>query len=326
MIAFERLGVVLKNGEPVYGGATTAKFNAGMAVKNDKVHMLYRYAEQLEDTSDVYKSPYAVDHICHATLTLDGELLSDDETPVIKCDTKYDSTGCQDPRIVYFEGEYYIFYCGWDINTAPKGEGTPRPMIAKTKDFVTYEKLGVVALNDKDHFIFPARINGEIAFVHRVQPDIQIDYFDSFEDIVNPDMWQAYGKEKSTVMKSEQPFEGQKIGGGVPPIKTDEGWLFIYHGVCDDSAAKSKFRYSVGIALLDLENPSKVIARLPYEVLKPETDYELYGDVDNVVFPVGGYVHDGYIYISYGCADKYVALGRMKFDEVLSELNKYRID
>ena len=107
MIAFERLGVVLKNGEPVYGGATTAKFNAGMAVKNDKVHMLYRYAEQLEDTSDVYKSPYAVDHICHATLTLDGELLSDDETPVIKCDTKYDSTGCQDPRIVYFEGEYY---------------------------------------------------------------------------------------------------------------------------------------------------------------------------------------------------------------------------
>ena len=121
------------------------------------------------------------------------------------------------------------------------------------------------------------------------------------------------------IMKSEYPWENRKIGGSVPPIKTPEGWLFIYHGVADD---REPFCYRAGAALLDLENPSKVIARLPYPILEPEEGYEVKGDMDNVVFPVGAYIHDGYLYMSYGGADKVVALCRFSYDELLKELKK----
>ena len=87
---------------------------------------------------------------------------------------------------------------------------------------------------------------------------------------------------------------------------TEDGWLLIYHAV--ETFPDQPFIYRAGAALLDAANPSQVIARLPYPILEPETDYELYGDVGNVVFPVGGYVYDGDLYISYGAADRCVAL------------------
>ena len=124
---------------------------------------------------------------------------------------------------------------------------------------------------------------------------------------------------EKVIMKSEYEWENKKIGGSVPPIKTSEGWLFIYHGVADD---REPFCYRAGAALLDLENPSKVIARLPYPILEPTEDYEVAGDVPNVVFPVGAYIHEGYVYISYGGADKVVALCRFKYDELMEEFRK----
>ena len=198
--------------------------------------------------------------------------------------------------------------------------------IARTDDFITAEKLGFVDHYtwDKDAFIFPERIDGKIGYVHRVSPNIQIDYFDSFEELLDLRNWADYEQrvEASTVLRAAFPWECGKVGGSVPPIRTEDGWLLIYHAV--ETFTDQPFIYRAGAALLDAANPSQVIARLPYPILEPETDYELYGDVGNVVFPVGGYVYDGDLYISYGAADRCVAMAKAPLAELLGELRKHR--
>lgn len=209
---------------------------------------------------------------------------------------------------------------------APAGQDRARVGIARTEDFITAEKLGFVDHYtwDKDAFIFPERINGRIGYVHRVSPNIQIDYFDSFEELLDLRNWADYEQrvETSTVLRAAFPWECGKVGGSVPPILTEDGWLLIYHAV--ETFTDQPFIYRAGAALLDAANPSQVIARLPYPILEPETDYELYGDVGNVVFPVGGYVYDGDLYISYGAADRCVAIAKAPLAGLLGELRKHR--
>lgn len=349
MFKFQRLGVVLA---PATAEThTIAKFNAGMVLDGDIVHMAYRYCEWRTKFDPATQSNYAVDEVRYARLTPHGELLFDTNRPLLSPSEPWDVSGCQDARIVPFEGAYYLFYCGWDKDAAPAGQDRARVGIARTRDFITAEKLGYVDHYtwDKDAFIFPQRIGGKIAYVHRVSPNIQIDYFDSFEELLDRRNWADYERrvEASTVLRAAFPWECGKVGGSVPPILTEDGWLLIYHAVevfperlvsWEEAAvalqdrekaaaffATQPFIYRAGAALLDAHNPSRVIARLPYPILEPEEDYERFGDVGNVVFPVGGYVYEGDLYISYGAADRCVALAKAPLDELLGELRKHRL-
>ena len=129
-------------------------------------------------------------------------------------------------------------------------------------------------------------------------------------------------------MKSEREWEGIKIGAGPPPIKTEEGWLSIYHG--SSWLPNSKYKnykgetynriYKVGAALLDLKDPSKVIARTKEPILEPEEDYEIFGDVPNVVFPEGAVVKGDELFVYYGAADKTCCLATCKLDELVDFL------
>ena len=318
MLSVERLGVLLAPKDENH-----AKFNAGMVKQGDKVHMVYRWSKQNGIATDANEKKtgivYSDDFVSYAELTPEGKLVSDlDEQGLIKYYIENPKTPvyAQDPRIVEFEGEYIIFFVRYDLKICRVG-------MARTKDFKKIEPIGIIPSNDwdKDAFILPERINGKIVYIHRIEPNIQIDYFDSFDEMIDPEYWNHYDEKihEQVVMKSEYPWENRKIGGSVPPIKTPEGWLFIYHGVADD---REPFCYRAGAALLDLENPSKVIARLPYPILEPEEGYEVKGDMNNVVFPVGAYIHDGYLYLSYGGADKVVALCRFSYYELLKELKK----
>ena len=105
-------------------------------------------------------------------------------------------------------------------------------------------------------YIFYTAFDGIKAYLHRVEPNIQLDYFESFDELLSINSWGNYENKikTSTIMKCEHFWENQKIGGIVPPIKTEKGWLFLYHAVDDN------FVYRGSVALLDLENPSKVIA------------------------------------------------------------------
>lgn len=288
-----------------------ARFNPGVQLKDGIVHMLYRATN-----SDIKDSTNYISTIGYARLDTQTNILYDSNEKVIYPTYPEEAKGCEDPRIVEFEGCFYIFYTAYDGVKA-------RVAIARTYDFIEYKKLGIIdnIFWDKDAFIFPERINGKIAYMHRIDPSIQIDYFDSFEDLLSIDTWSNYNNKvkTSTIMKSEFFWENKKIGGSVPPIKTEKGWLLLYHAV-DDS-----FVYRGSVALLDLENPSRVIARIPYPLLEPEEEYELNGDVNNVVFPEGAYIYNGELFVYYGAADKYIALAKIGIDELLNELEKYPV-
>ncbi len=308
----ERLGVLLSPDTE-----KEAKFNAGMVRSGDTVHMLYRYA-QILDYEDGGKVRYSANQIHYARLSREGTVCEDRfDEPVLFPHDEWDRAGCEDPRIVLFEGRYYIFYSAFDGTVCRVG-------VAVTDDFSHFERLGVIPTRqwDKDAFIFPERIGGKIAYMHRIEPDIEIDFFDRMEDLFEDAFWENYHKQQRVLLTGVQPWENQRIGGSVPPIKTPIGWLIIYHGVSDD---RVPFCYRAGAALLDLDDPTKVIARLPEPLLSPQTDYECVGDVNNVVFPQGAYLDGEWLVISYGAADKRVALARVRFDELLKELDQNRI-
>ena len=288
-----------------------ARFNPGVLLKDGIVHMLYRATN-----SDIKDGKNYISCIGYAKLDTNTNIIYDSNEKVIYPTLTEESKGCEDPRIVEFEGCFYIFYTAYDGITA-------RVAIAKTDDFISYTKLGVIKhfTWDKDAFIFPERINGMIAYLHRISPNIQLDYFESFDELLSINTWADYKHkiETSTIMKSEYFWENQKIGGSVPPIKTDKGWLLLYHAVDDN------FVYRGSVALLDLDNPSKVIARIPYPLLEPQEEYELYGDVNNVIFPEGAYIHEGQLFVYYGAADKYIAVAKIDVDILLEELIKYPV-
>jgi predicted GH43/DUF377 family glycosyl hydrolase len=118
------------------------------------------------------------------------------------------------------------------------------------------------------------------------------------------------------VIRSMFPWERRKVGVGPPPIKTDLGWLVIYHGVSIESI------YRAGAILLDLDNPSKVLARTKEPILEPEMEFEKYGVVPNVVFPDGAIVQYRKLMVYYGGADKVCCVASTPLDEFLDELEK----
>ena len=116
-------------------------------------------------------------------------------------------------------------------------------------------------------------------------------------------------------MQGEQPWEDQKIGGSCPPIKTEKGWLHIYHGVSSADGA-----YRAGAVMLDLKNPAVIIARTKGFILEPEFDFEVKGYYTGCVFPTANVVKDNVLYVYYGAADKYVCAATAPFDQFVEDL------
>ncbi len=300
-----------------------AVFNCGAVLADDgRVYLLYR-AIPKGYTRNPHGSGYT-NYISSigCAVSQDGVHFTRYPQPVIRPESPVDPLGCEDPRVtrLVLDGRprYLITYTALS-SPAFSGKGN-RVALASTEDFRTFHKHGVVLpdMEDKDAVIFPELIGGRIAMLHRVAPDIQIVYLDSWEQLVNPqpDFWQRYraSLEKYTVMRPRFEWEAAKIGAGPPPIKTAEGWLLIYHGVSRDHV------YRAGAALLDLDDPSRLIARLPTPILEPEAPYELVGDVNNVVFPEGAVVLDGILHLYYGGADKVCCLATVELDALLDAL------
>jgi len=264
-----------------------ATFNPG-AVKNGEItHILYRAVDERNISSLGYAT------------TVDGEtILNRSAEPVLVPSDPWEELGCEDPRITAFDGTFYVFY------TAYSRRG-PRIAAASTADFRSYTRYGVVGpdYDDKDSALFPERIDGKFAAFHRIEPNIEISFFENIQR-VNRVSQNPYSKnylkriQANVIMKPEKKWEAKKVGIGPPPIRTDAGWLVIYHGVDTNTV------YRAGAALLDLENPRRVIARTPEPILEPEEDYERVGVVPNVVFPEGAVVIKDELKVFYGGADK----------------------
>lgn len=219
--------------------------------------------------------------------------------------------GIEDPRIVFLEelGKWAITYTGYS-------SGGPLVSLALTEDFRTFKRLGpVMPPEDKDAALFPHRFHGRWAMIHR--PSItgvrgKMHMWISF----SPDL-RHWGDHQILIEARDGPFwDANKIGLSPPPLKTKEGWLVMYHGVKETA---SGCIYRVGLALLDLYDPTKVIRRSDSWVLGPQETYERIGDVADVVFPCGWVLNDntGDIKLYYGVADTACALAEARLEELL---------
>ena len=217
-----------------------------------------------------------------------------------------------DPRLVKVEDTWYVIWCQ-DFYGAAIG-------MAKTKDFKTFVRVENPFLPfNRNAVLFPRKINGNFVMLSRPSDSGHTPFGDIFIS-ESPDMV-YWGKHRHVMSRSSEWWESLKIGGGAAPIETSEGWLLFYHGVVNTC---NGYVYSIGGAILDIDNPSVVKYRCSTYLLTPEEWYEERGFVPNVCFPCATLQDSdtGRIAIYYGAADSYVGLAFTTLDEVMNYIIK----
>jgi len=214
-----------------------------------------------------------------------------------------------DPRLTKIGDEYFIMWCCSFHNQPTIGLG-------KTRDFKTFTRLDNAHLPfNRNGVLFPRKINGNYVLLSRPSDNGHTPFGDIFLS-ESPDLT-YWGKHRLVMsVNRSTPWQSLKIGAGPIPIETSEGWLLFYHGVV---LTCNGYVYSFGSALLDLENPSKVLYRTRPYLLHPETPYETAGFVPNVCFPCATLcdVPTGRLAIYYGAADTYTGIVFGVVDEII---------
>ncbi|MFC2034449.1 hypothetical protein ACFLTT_03515, partial [Chloroflexota bacterium] len=254
--------------------------------------------------------------------------------------------GIEDIRIIKCNSKYLLVGCG---KTKPpfKGSNADRIVIYSTDDFTTITYHGMIESFDSRNAIpFPEPVNGQQYMLFRFHPNIHLDSLEAGQDqLLNPsshkERWERIYIQRNQNLLLEAgyyPHEKEKIGPGTQVIKTNMGWLLIYHavGVINDSICKIyglehgiKRGYSICAALLDTKNPRKVLCRTQNPIYIPSAPYELDGDVrysvdvPAVVFPVGAVVHQDKLILYAGAGDKYIILLSCRLDDLVGYLWEY---
>ncbi|MBP0903172.1 glycoside hydrolase family 130 protein [Mariniflexile gromovii] len=229
----------------------------------------------------------------------------DRDYPSIFGEGEYESYGIEDCRVAKIEDIYHLTYTMVSANGVGVGLRT-------TKDWKTFEKKGMIFCpHNKDCALFEEKINGKYYALHRPSsPQLGGNYIwlaDSPDGI-------HWGNHKCIAKTRDGKFDSKRLGAGAAPIKTDKGWLEIYHG------ATEEHRYCLGAILLDLENPSKVIARSEAPIMEPVAVYEQTGFFGNVVFTNGHIVDGDTIKMYYGASDEHVCLANFSIEDILKSL------
>ncbi len=215
-----------------------------------------------------------------------------------------------DPRVCWIEDRYYVSWCN--------GYHGPTIGMGYTYDFETFVQMENAFLpHNRNGVLFPRRINGKYAMVSRPSDTGHTPFGDIFYS-ESPDLI-YWGKHRFVMGPKSWTWQSTKIGAGPTPIETTEGWLLFYHGVLTSC---NGFVYSFGAALLDLEQPWKVIYRTAPYLMSPQTLYECVGDVPNVVFPCAALTDadTGRIALYYGAADTVTGMAFGYVDEILDFL------
>lgn len=342
MIKVKKEGILLEKTDLEF--ENDGVLNPAAIREGDSVHMFYRAVQKGNRSSMGY---------CR----LDGPLTvaerSDKAFMIPEFD--YESQGVEDARITKIGDQYFMTYTGYDGINA-------RGALATSKDLKHFKKHGIIVppityaefvyraetagnvnehyyrnhkfyyqeadpekkimLWDKNVIFFPRRIHGNLVFLHRIRPGIQLVEVANMEDLTK-EYWDDYflNLHERIVLDPVHDHESCYIGSGCPPIETKHGWLLIYHGVKE---TKKGLIYSACAALLDLNNPLKELARLPYALFSPELEWELNGEVNNVVFPTGTALFGNTLFIYYGAADSRIACASVNLPDLVDELLIYK--
>ena len=307
-----------------------AVFNPGAWYEEGTFYLLYRAAGEVED----YRNCLGL------AVSKDGfnfERVS--SSPVFTPSEDGFDAGCvEDPRIVKFGDTFYVTYAArafppgafWrgerrknlPADTPTWRENLTRSGLLSSKDLRHFERLGPITsdkVDDRDVVLFPERIKGKYVMLHRPYEWVGEKY-----GCKAPSIWLAYSEDlihwegDQLLIQPEFEWESKKIGASTPPIRTEKGWLTLYHGVDRGGV------YRVGVMLLDLEEPWKVIARSPHFIMEPEEEFEKKGYVDNVVFPCGNVVVEGKIFIYYGGADSVCCVATTWLEDLISYVLEFQ--
>lgn len=343
MIIPKKEGVILDITELEFENESV--LNPAIMQEGETIHVFYRA---------VRKGNHSTIGYCRLNGPMTVEYRN--STPLLIPEFEYESQGLEDARIVKIDELYYLTYTSYDHVNALGS-------LATGTDLVNFERQGIIVpkvtyddfhrmaecnihlsekykrfhiqnntdanyhkrilLSDKNVMFFPRKINGKLYFLHRIRPDIQIAAVYNIKELTKK-YWHNYLMQfdKHILMAPKYEHEISYIGGGCPPIETTAGWLLIYHGVHDTVQG---YVYSACAALLDLNEPEKELARLPYPLFKPELEWELQGEVNNVVFPTGTSLFGDRLYIYYGAADTRIAVASLNIDELIAELLNHKL-
>ncbi|MEX1029952.1 MAG: glycoside hydrolase family 130 protein [Paenibacillaceae bacterium] len=321
-------------------------FNAGIAKYKDEVLMLLRVAERpisedprivkapiyrpetneidlvelrMDDERYDFSDPRVVRDVTRDTgfayltsisyiriaRSKDGRRFTIDDKPFVYPSNRLETFGIEDSRVTQIGDTYYVYYSA----ISPVGIGES---MVSTKDFVSITYHGMIFCPDnKDVLIFPEKVNGKYYALHRP----------TLSSIGSPEIWIAesenlihWGNHKHLAGLREGMWDAGRIGGGVVPFRTDIGWLELYHG------ATKEHRYCMGAILLDLNDPTKVIARSDKPILEPAAEYEKNGFFGDVVFSCGALVDGDVVRMYYGVADTSMACAELSLESILNSL------
>jgi beta-1,2-mannobiose phosphorylase / 1,2-beta-oligomannan phosphorylase len=275
-------------------------FNPGVLYHDGLFHMYYR-AQGLDWISRI---GYAV--------SPDGLHWNRLRDPLLSPGDAREDRGLEDARVVEIEGVFYMTYTAYSSQYQGSGKPTHSgggilPMVARSTNLLTWERLGPIVRGEdnKDHVLFPRKIGGRFAALHRRYPKVWLAYSDDLRTWHEKDMLEVYGP------RPNNGWDASSVGSNGPPIETPHGWLCINH------AYDQNHIYHMGVVLLDLEDPSRVISRPSKPIFWPEQLWELRGDVPNVVFSCANPVVDGIVYLFYGGGDHVIGLATCTLNDLV---------
>lgn len=268
-------------------------FNPAVVEYRGRVHMVYR----AHGWDGFGRFGYAVSD--------DGIRFAREPEPVLEgaIDDPMARLGIEDPRGTVIDDWVYLVYTSASVygtcfphppvHVDNEPPWRTRVCIARTQDFHHWETFGVVVpeYDSKNGVLFPGKVNGRYAMLHRVRPDIWLAFSDDLR---------TWTDHRVVMGPRVGWWDSRRIGAGPPPVRVEKGWLLFYHGIAEDGT------YRTGAALLDAQNPAKVLARLDDWLLQPEKEFEEQGWVANVVFPTGLVERDGVFRLYYGGADRVI--------------------
>jgi predicted GH43/DUF377 family glycosyl hydrolase len=284
--------------EPIgtHGWESRRVFNAAVFSSEKRIHILYRAMGD----DNISRLGYAS--------SSDGYQIDERlPFPVFEPTSDLEKNGCEDPRLTLFNNRLIMAYTAFGTYSCQDVYQVSLTSIAVedflTKRWVWGERFLVFpGIRNKDALIFPKKFDEQYVMFHRLEPDICLARSDDLK------RWFDLKFIMGPRMKS---WDCWKIGAAGPPIELNEGWLFLYHGVSFEKI------YSLGVALLDKNNPEEILYRSEKPILVPEEDYERFGKVPNVVFSCGSVLMDNQVLLYYGGADSVLCVATYDLCELL---------
>ena len=286
-----------------------ATFNPAAIYLDGKVHILYRAFSYKNKSMIGYassKDGIHIDERLPEPVYVARKIFEKRAAPGLWC-------GCEDARLTRIEDTIYMTYTAFNGRVPRVAMSTISVFDFIDKKWNWSESIAISSpsFDDKNACFLPEKIDGKFVIFHRPENYIGLNFIENLDSLQTKWLDNSF----ALIRPRTDKWDNKKIGISAPPIKLKEGWLLLYHGVSEPGHI-----YKVGAVLLDLKDPTKVLARTNIPLFEPEMDYELFGDVPNVVFPCGAVKIGEEIFLYYGGADTVVGVAKIKIDNILKQL------